>query len=76
MSYEIIADHQGEYPVETMCGALGVAVSGYYAWRTRPPSRREQENIMLREAIYGLWEQYHGIYGAPRIGAEIGRAHV
>jgi putative transposase len=71
MKYEAIDQGKTDFPVSRQCVVLGVSESGYYAWRTRPPSRREQENIMLREAIYGLWEQYHGIYGAPRIVAEL-----
>ena len=71
MKYAAIDQGKTDFPVSRQCVVLGVSESGYYAWRTRPPSRREQENIMLREAIYGLWEQYHGIYGAPRIVADL-----
>ncbi len=42
MKYQFIAMHQQEYPVKTMCRVLEVAVSGYYAWLRRAPSRRSQ----------------------------------
>ena len=71
MKYAAIEQSKEDFPVSRQCVVLGVSESGYYAWRTRLPSHREQENIMLREAIYGLWEQYRGIYGAPRIVAEL-----
>jgi putative transposase len=40
MKYHFITEQQQEYPVKTMCRVLGVAVSGYYAWLRRAPSRR------------------------------------
>lgn len=71
MKYEAIAQNKGEFPVARQCEVLGVSESGYYGWAKRPPSRHEQENTMLKERIHGLWQQYHGIYGAPRIYAEL-----
>ena len=32
------------YPVSMLCKVLKVSRSGYYAWRDRPPSKREREN--------------------------------
>lgn len=37
--YEFIAAHQKSYDVRTMCNALGVSRSGFYAWLTNPISR-------------------------------------
>jgi putative transposase len=76
VSYEIIADHQGEYPVETMCGALGVAVSGYYAWRDREPSAREQRDKELLQQIRAIHQASRGLYGSPRIHAALQQAGV
>ena len=33
MKFAFIRDHQGEFPVDLLCGVLGVSRSGYYAWR-------------------------------------------
>lgn len=65
----MIAAHQGEYTVETMCRALGVAVSGYYAWRNRPVSQREQEDEVLLEEIRRVHQNSRKLYGSPRIHA-------
>jgi putative transposase len=71
MTYEMIEYSQDEFPVARQCEVLAVSESGYYAWQKRVPSRREQENLALKEAIYSLWELYSGIYGAPRIYEEL-----
>ncbi len=50
---------------------LHVSESGYYAWLNRPPSEREQANQGLGERIQAIWQRFRGIYGAPRIHAEL-----
>ena len=64
-------DCQTEFPVSRLCAVLNVAESGYYAWLNRAPSPREQENRELQQTICTVWKQYRGIYGAPRIHAEL-----
>ena len=51
MNYAFIAAHEGEFPVRRMCAVLGVSPSGYYDWRQRPPSQRQQANDKLLAAI-------------------------
>jgi putative transposase len=69
MKYQFIAEHRHEYPVSTMCRVLEVAVSGYYAWLKRPPSRRSQQNTGLGEHIVRIYQQNRQVYGSPRIHA-------
>ena len=71
MKYRFIAEHQQEYAVKTMCGVLGLAVSGYYAWLRRSPSRRSQENTVLGERIVRLYHANRQVYGSPRIHAAL-----
>ena len=71
MTYEAIAESQDEFPVARQCAVLEVSESGYYAWRNRPPSQRQQANEHLKEDIYTVWKSCNGIYGAPRIHAEL-----
>ena len=51
MKYEAIEGRKQDFPVARMCAVLQVAESGYYAWLSRAPSRREQENVVLSDQI-------------------------
>jgi putative transposase len=54
-----------------MCRVLGVSRSGYYAWRKRPPSKRDQKDAMLTEKIRQIHEKSRGTYGSPRVHAAL-----
>jgi len=69
MSYQIIEANRPVGVVETLCGALEVSVSGYYAWRERQPSHRQQENERLLSHIRAAYQAGRGLYGSPRIHA-------
>jgi transposase InsO family protein len=56
-----------------MCRVLAVSPSGYYAWRTREPSRRTQENGRLLEQIQRIYADSRGRYGSPRVHAALMR---
>jgi len=62
--------------VAVACRVLNVSRSGYYDWRGRPASAREQENTLLLKLI----EEIHAdedmkTYGAPRVHAELVLGH-
>jgi transposase InsO family protein len=59
--------------VETLCGALGVSVSGYYAWRTREPSQHQQSDEALLKVIGTVYQAGRGLYGSPRVHAALRR---
>ncbi|MBA3868054.1 MAG: IS3 family transposase [Anaerolineae bacterium] len=71
MKYQAIEASKGEYPVSRLCAVLNIAESGYYAWLNQAPSAHKQENQELEQCICTIWKQYRGIYGAPRIHAEL-----
>ncbi len=71
MSYPIIAANREVGSVETLCSALGVSVSGYYAWRNRPLSQREQTDGLLLKDIQTAYQAGRGLYGNPRIHAAL-----
>lgn len=54
-----------------MCRVLTVSVSGYYAWRDRPPSARAQRDLMLGDRIEAMYRKSRATYGRPRIHADL-----
>jgi putative transposase len=67
MRFQFIEDHRTEFPVIRMCKVLEVSPSGYYAWRGRPPSKREMANQELTAKIKKAFEESGETYGSPRI---------
>lgn len=54
-----------------MCRVLEVSISGYYALRGRPESKRCQENRLLTAKITAYFEDSKGTYGAYRIQKDL-----
>jgi putative transposase len=71
--YAFIAEYAGVFPVRRMCKVLSVSPSGYYDWRKRPPSERQQANDRLLAAIRREHEASRQTYGSPRIHAALKR---
>lgn len=59
------------YAVRMMCRLLKVSPSGYYDWRDRPASRRDQANARLLEQIRTIHAESDGIYGSPKVWEEL-----
>ena len=70
--------HQAAHSMATLCRALDVSPSGYYAWRSRGLSARAQRDTALQAHVRQIHTQSRGTYGAPRIHAELaaGGIHV
>jgi len=58
-------------PVGMMCRLLSVSRSGYYAWKRRPPSAREQSARLLAVEIKRVFDDEKGRAGAPRIARRL-----
>ncbi len=54
-----------------MCRLLGVSSGGYYAWAKRQPSQRARSDAALMAEIRSAHAGSCGIYGAPRVHAEL-----
>ena len=54
-----------------MCNVLKVSRSGFYAWERRQPSLRERENEWIAGQVREAHERSRGIYGSPRVHAEL-----
>lgn len=62
---------QAVHAAALVCRVLGVSVSGYHAWRKRPPSRRAVDDAALTKRILEIHAMSDGTYGAPKIRAEL-----
>jgi putative transposase len=71
--FRLIEQLSGGFSVQWLCGQLGVARSGYYAWRRRQkaPGRRQAENAVLNAEIQAVYEAHRGFYGSPRLHQEL-----
>lgn len=67
MKYTFMAAHEEVFTVKQMCKVLGVQRSGYYAWRKRKPSTREQANQALLRLIAVEHAKSRKTYGSPRL---------
>jgi transposase InsO family protein len=59
------------FRVTVMCRILDVSRAGFYAWRKRPPSKRQQANENLGNKIRVIHGESRGTYGSPRVHAEL-----
>jgi putative transposase len=57
------------------CRLLGVSRSGYYAWAANAPSERALTDAWLTERIRAIHAAHRGVYGSPRIHADLRLAH-
>jgi putative transposase len=71
MKYACIDRRRDRYPVRLMCRLLRVSASGYYAWRSRPESSRTKSNRQLMVEIKRVHQDSKGVYGSPRVHAEL-----
>ena len=67
VKFSFVAKHRGIWPAGWLCGALGVSRGGFYAWRTRPPSRRSRRNEELAGRMRTSFLQSDRTYGARRV---------
>lgn len=72
MIFPVVAELAAEgVPVRVACRVLEVSASGFYEWRSRPPSRREVADGELLETIRQIHSGSRGTYGSPRVHAEL-----
>ena len=71
MRYICIDRRRKQYPVTMMCRVLKVSRSGYYAWRVRPECQGAKTDRQLSGVIRRLHEESKGVYGSPRITADL-----
>ena len=73
--FRFVEAEAAQFPVSLLCRAVGVTRQGFYAWKRRGPSVREVADGELGELIRKVHAETEGIYGAPRVQAELRLAH-
>ena len=71
----MIAAEKTNFPVAVMCRVLAVSRTGFHNWERRAPSDRALTDAWLTDKIKRIHEQSRGVYGAPRIHAELRLEH-
>lgn len=69
--FAFIAEERAHFHVTKLCKALEVSASGFYAWRTRPESKRAQDDKLYRVLIQEIHTATKQRYGSPRIHFEL-----
>ena len=71
MRYRFIRDNQSQFHTETMCRALDVSRSGFYAWLKRPKSERAIANDELLVKIKRVHKKSRKTYGSRRVQKQL-----
>jgi putative transposase len=69
--FEFAQANRAVFPVAVVCRVLGVSPSGFYDWRSRPPSPRSLDDEVLPEAIRLIHDESRQTYGYRRVTAEL-----
>jgi len=83
MIFRLIDAEKAHIPIQRACRQMGVSQSGYYAWKGRPASRRQCEDMILLAHIRNAFALSNETYGSPHMtrdlqddGFAIGRRRV
>jgi putative transposase len=63
----MIKANENQFPIAMMCRMTSASRSGYYRWRHRPLSDRNQANQRLAKAIKRIFDDEKSRPGSPRI---------
>jgi putative transposase len=69
--FGFIAAKKAEHSIKLMCRVLGVSRSGFHGWQARKPSARALEDQRLTARIAEIHQRFRGVYGSPRVHAEL-----
>src|ERR1700683_1992442 len=71
MRFRLIDAAKKEFPVQRLCKVLGVSQSGYFAWKDRPPCRRQNEDMELLAVLRTDFPPANAPHASPRMTREL-----
>jgi putative transposase len=71
MRFRLIDAMKAGMTIDRMCALMDVSVSGFYAWKSREPSRRQLDDMVLLAHIRAQFSMSNETYGAPRMHVEL-----
>jgi transposase InsO family protein len=71
MRFAFVDEHRHHVPVERLCRIMDVTSRGYRAWRGRPISQRQRDDLVLLAHIREQHRLSLGSYGRPRMTEEL-----
>jgi putative transposase len=74
-AYRLVSAEKARTSVSVSCRLLGVSRSGYYAWAANATCERALTDAWLIERIRAIHKDHRGVYGSPRIHADLRLAH-
>lgn len=71
MGFRFIDQAKKEFPASRLCRLMGVSQSGYFAWQTRPTSRRQRDDLAILAHVRSAYSLSNETYGSPRMMREL-----
>lgn len=71
MRFAFVEEHRSHVPIDRFCRILNVTSRGYRAWRSRPVSQRQRDDLVLLAHIREQHRLSLGSYGRPRMTEEL-----
>lgn len=71
MRFQLIDRARKDFPVHRLCRVLGVSQSGYFAWKDRPASRRQRDDMVMLAHVRSAFALSNGTYCSPRMTREL-----
>jgi len=71
MRFALVDQAKAAFPVHRLCRVLGVSQSGYFAWKGRPASQRQRDDMVLLAHVRSAFALSNGTYGSPRMTREL-----
>lgn len=71
MRFRFIDQAKKEFPASRLCHFMGVSQSGYFAWKKRPASRRQRDDMVMLAHVRSAYSLSNETYGSLRMTREL-----